>query len=57
MNIVKILQMNFKQFQNTNFYKTTFNHMITKHTKKFTSEVLKDVYFRFEYQGLLEGLN
>ncbi len=49
--------MNFKQFQNTNFYKTTFNHMITKHTKKFTSEVLKDVYFRFEYQGLLEGLN
>ena len=49
--------MNFQQFQNTNFYKTTFNHMLTKHTEEFTSEVLKDVYFRFEYQGLLEGLN
>ena len=30
--------------------------MLNKHTEEFTNKLLKDIYFRFEYAGLLEGL-
>ena len=48
--------MNFTQFTNTQFYITTFNHMLTKYTEEFTKTVLRDLYFRMEYKGTLETI-
>ena len=48
--------MTYEQFQQTEFYKTTFEHMLSEYSEKFTRQCLKDFYFRKEYAGTLDTL-
>ena len=48
--------MTYEQFQQTEFYKTTFEYMLSEYSEKFTKQCLKDFYFRKEYAGTLDTL-
>ena len=48
--------MTYEQFQETEFYKTTFKYMLSEYSEKFTRQCLKDFYFRKEYAGTLDTL-
>ena len=48
--------MTYEQFQETEFYKTTFEYMLSEYSEKFTRQCLKDFYFRKEYAGTLDTL-
>ena len=48
--------MTYEQFQQTEFYKTTFEYMLSEYSEKFTRQCLKDFYFRKESAGTLDTL-
>jgi len=48
--------MTYEQFKQTEFYKTTFEYMLTKYSEEFTTRTLKDLYFRKETAGTLETI-
>ena len=45
--------MTYEQFKQTEFYKETFKHYLTRFNEVFTIECLESVYWRFYFAGLL----
>ena len=48
--------MTYEQFKQTEFYKETFKHYLTRFDEAFTIECLESAYYRFYFAGLLDGL-
>ena len=48
--------MTYEQFKQTEFYKETFKHYLTRFDKAFTINALESAYYRFYFAGLLDDI-